>query len=135
MKDNSFAVKLWRSISKPFQITKLLEILYTLDWIWYAFLSYVPARYINGVLFSGLREILSAKSISLILTFIALMHMIALYNNIIWLRKVNIVFNITLLLYMATYLLQQVPIPAGTGYYMILIGVSIFAFWRMDESH
>lgn len=133
--DNTLAMKLWIYMSKPFQITKVLEILYMLDWIWYALLSYLPVEYISGSLFVNMRSILSHFQISLILTIIALVHTIGLYSNAIWLRKSNLLFNIGVLLYLTAYLFQDIPISAGIGYYVILIGVSTFAFWRMDESH
>lgn len=133
--DNSLAVKLWLYMSRPFQITKVLELLYMLDWIWYAILSYLPTQYISGSLFTNMRNILSSYQISAVLTFLAFIHVLALYKNIIWLRKFNLLFNIALLLYLTAYLLQGIPLAAGLGYYVILIGVSAFAFWRMDETH
>lgn len=133
--DNTIAMRLWAYMSKPFQITKILEILYMLDWIWYAILSYIPAQYISGSLFVNMRTVLSNFQISAIFTFIALIHIIALYSNAVWLRKFNLLFNIGLLLYLTVYLFQTVPLAAGIGYYVILIGVSTFAFWRMDETH
>lgn len=132
--DNSFAMKLWLYMSKPFQITKVLEILYMLDWMWYAILSYLPAKYISGSLFTNLRGILTDYQISAFMTFIAAIHVIALYRNVVWLRKFNLLFNISLLLYLTVYLFQNIPVAAGIGYYVILIGVSTFAFWRMDET-
>jgi hypothetical protein len=133
--DNSFAMKLWLYMSRPFQITKVLELLYMLDWIWYAILSYLPGKYISGSLFTNLRAILTPDQITGVMTCIALIHVIALYKNVIWLRKFNLLFNISLLLYLTGYLLQYIPVAAGIGYYIILIGVSTFAFWRMDETH
>ena len=134
MKD-TFAVKIWLHISKPFQITKVLEVLYMLDWIWYAVLSYIPRDYITGTLFTTMQLLFSTYQISVLFTLMAFSHMLALYKNIIWLRKSNLLFNISLLIYLTVYLSQSVPIAAGIGYYVILIGVSIFAFWRMDETH
>ncbi len=133
--DNSIAMKLWLYVSKPFQITKVLELLYMLDWLWYATLSFLPSYYISGSLFIALHAALSDAQTSILLTFIAIVHLIALYRNIIWLRKFNLLFNIALLLYLTVYLLQETPLAAGVGYYVILIGVSTFAFWRMDETH
>lgn len=133
--DNSYAMRIWLYISKPFQITKVLEILYMLDWLWYAILSYLPEKYISGSLFTTLRDVLTQYQISALMTFIGVIHIIALYKNIIWLRKFNLVFNISLLIYLTAYLFQSIPVAAGIGYYVILIGVSTFAFWRMDETH
>jgi hypothetical protein len=133
--DNSFAMRIWMYVSKPFQITKVLELLYMLDWIWYAILSYVPEKYISGSLFVNMRNILSNFQISAVFTIIAIIHIIALYSNAIWLRKFALLFNIGLLIYLTSYLFQSVPVAAGIGYYVTLIGVSIFAFWRMDETH
>lgn len=133
--DTTFAMRLWEYMSKPFQITKVLEILYMLDWIWYAILSYIPPQYISGSLFTNMRTILTSFQISAIFSFIALIHIIGLYSNAVWLRKFNLLFNIFLLLYLTAYLFQTIPLAAGIGYYVILIGVSTFAFWRMDETH
>src|SRR5687768_10925942 len=133
--DNSMATKLWLYISRPFQITKVLEILYMLDWIWYAILSYIPQKYISGSLFTNMRTVLSNFQISAIFSIIALIHIIGLYSNAVWLRKFNLLFNIGLLMYLTAYLFQVTPIAAGVGYYVILIGISTFAFWRMDETH
>lgn len=129
------AVRFWLYISKPFQITKVLEILYMLDWLWYAILSFLPERYIAGSLFVVMRNVLPPYAISIIFTIIAILHLLALYKNNISLRKFNLILNIGLLLYLTGLLFQNVPVAAGIGYYVILIGVSIFAFWRMDESH
>lgn len=133
--DNTLAMKIWLYMRKPFQITKILEILYMLDWIWYAFLSYLPDQYINGSLFVTMHSILSDLQISAIFTGIAFIHIVGLYKNIIWLRKLNLLFNIGILLYLTVLFLQRLPVGAGIGYYIILIGVSTFAFWRMDETH
>lgn len=133
--DNSLAVKLWLYMSRPFQITKVLELLYMLDWLWYAILSFLPAEYISGSLFVTFRNVLAPYQISAIFTTIAIMHIVALYNNIVWLRKFNLLFNISLLLYLTVVILQTLPVAAGIGYYVILIGISTFAFWRMDETH
>jgi hypothetical protein len=132
---NTFAMALWDYISKPFQITKVLEILYMLDWIWYAILSYLPERYISGSLFMTLRTVMSGFQIATVLTFIALIHVIGLYSNAVWLRKFNLLLNIGILLYLTAYIFQTFPVAAGIGYYMILIGITTFAFWRMDERH
>lgn len=132
---NTFAMRLWQYMSKPFQITKVLEILYMLDWIWYAILSYLPAQYISGSLFVNMHDVLSNFQVSAIFTFIALLHIIGLYSNAVWLRKFNLLFNIGVLLYLTAYLFQNIPVAAGIGYYVILIGISTFAFWRMDETH
>ena len=133
--DNSFGMRLWAYISRPFQITKVLEILYMLDWLWYAILSYLPQQYISGSLFTNMRGVLSDTQVSLTFTVIASIHVIALYLNVVWLRKFNLLFNIALLLYLTAYIIQNVPVAAGIGYYVILIGISTFAFWRMDETH
>lgn len=131
----TLAMRVWDYMSRPFQITKVLEILYMLDWIWYAILSYLPEQYISGSLFTNLRIVLTSFQISAILTIIALIHVIALYSNVVWLRKFNLLYNIGLLLYLTAYVLQTIPVAAGIGYYIILIGVTTFAFWRMDETH
>jgi hypothetical protein len=133
--DNSLGMRLWAYISRPFQITKVLEILYMLDWLWYAILSYLPEQYISGSLFVNMREVLTNTQVSLTFSVIAVIHVIALYRNVVWLRKFNLLFNIALLLYLTAYLFQTVPLAAGIGYYVILIGISTFAFWRMDETH
>ena len=131
----SFAMKMWLYISKPFQITKVLEILYALDWIWYAVMSFIPEKYITGSLFGVLRNFMPLWMISALLCAIAILHVAALLKNIIWLRKTALVFNIGVLLYLSVLLLLRNPLPSGAGYLVILVGVSIFAFWRMDETH
>lgn len=133
--DNSIAMKLWQFVSKPFQITKVLELLYMLDWVWYAILSFLPEKYISGSLFTTFRGILDPYQVSAIFSTIAIMHVIGLYKNYIWLRKFNLLFNIGLLIYLTVSVLQRLPVAAGIGYYVIVIGISIFAFWRMDETH
>lgn len=133
--DYSIAIRLWLYISRPFQITKVLELLYMLDWLWYACLSFVPSSYIAGSLFISIRQVLQPYQISAIFAIIAIFHIVGLYRNIIWLRKFNLVFNIAILFYLTAIVLQKLPIAAGVGYYVILVGISIFAFWRMDETH
>ncbi len=133
--DNSLAVKLWMYMSRPFQITKVLELLYMLDWVWYAILSFLPSIYVGGSLFIVFRGILEPYQISAVFATIAIMNVVALYKNIVWLRKFNLLFNISILLYLTVLVLQTTPVAAGIGYYVILIGISIFAFLRMDETH
>jgi len=133
--DNSLVMKVWLYISKPFQITKVLEILYALDWVWYAIISLIPDRFISGGIFPALRDVLPKGLIINVLFLIAALHITALWKNVVWLRKFNLVFNIAILLYLSSNYLLTFPIPAGVGYLIILIGVSTFAFWRMDESH
>lgn len=136
MKQNDgFAMKMWLYISKPFQITKVLEILYALNWIWYAVIATVPDKYISGGIFTALESLISKPIIIIALFIVALLHSYALWFNAIWLRKVNLMFNIAILLYLSSRYLLTLPIPAGVGYLVILIGVSVFAYWRMDETH
>ncbi len=134
--DQSMAMRVWTYISTPFQITKVLELLYMLDWIWYAILSYLPSKYISGTFFDVLRLNFAALTITILISIIAVLHVYALLHNIVWLRKTVLLFNIGVLIYLTvTIVLRTYPnISAGIGYYVILIGVSIFAFWRMDES-
>lgn len=128
------AMRIWIYISKPFQITKVLEILYALDWIWYALLSLLPPAEISGSLFIAARSFMPGYVISLIMICIALLHAIALLRNMVWLRKINLVFNVFILCYLASNLLLDIPLSSGAGYLVILIGVSIFAYLRMDET-
>lgn len=132
--ETSIAIRIWLYISRPFQITKILEILYMLDWLWYAILSFLPDKYITDSLFTMLHIIFNDYQLSAFFSIIALLHMVALYNNIVWMRKLNLLFNIGLLLYLTGILIQRLPIAAGLGYLVILISISIFAFWRMDET-
>ena len=133
--DNRLAMKVWRYISKPFQITKVLEILYALDWVWYAMIALIPDRFISGGVIAPLRLVYPKSLIIATLLLIALAHVIALWYNVVWLRKVNLMFNVGVLLFLSTQYLLHLPIPAGVGYLVILVGVSIFAFLRMDETH
>lgn len=133
--DNSFAMKMWLYVSKPFQITKVLEILYALDWVWYAIIATIPDKYISGGILSPLRTVVSKESIIIVLFLIAVMHVTALWKNVVWLRKLNLLFNIAVLLFLSSKYFLTFPIPAGVGYLVILVGVSMFAFWRMDETH
>jgi hypothetical protein len=129
-----YAMRVWRYISKPFQITKVLEILYTLDWIWYAVLSLLPPADTSGSLFIAARIFMPPFAVSLLMITIAVLQSMALLRNMVWLRKINILFNVFILCYLAFSLLLQTPISSGAGYLIILIGVSIFAFLRMDEN-
>jgi hypothetical protein len=129
------AIRIWIYISKPFQINKVLELLYMLDWLWYAILSYLPSSYTGGTLFTTLRSITTPFVISIIFTSIAVIHSIALMLNVIALRKAALLFNIGILFYLTSAVFATNPyVAAGIGYYIILIGVSIFAFLRMDET-
>lgn len=132
---DNLAMKVWYYISKPFQITKVLEILYALDWVWYAIIAAIPVRFISGGILTPLRTTYSNTAIIVILLFIATIHVLALWRNVVWLRKTNLVFNVGVLLYLSSKYFLMFPIPAGVGYLVILIGVSIFAFLRMDETH
>lgn len=133
--NRNLALKMWLYISKPFQITKVLEMLYMLDWLWYAVISTIPDRYVVGGIFTSLRTEWSKELIIIVLFIIAMVHVIALIRNIIWLRKFNLIFNAAILLYLSSTYLIGLPIPAGVGYMLILVGITIFAFLRMDESH
>lgn len=133
--NRNLAMKMWLYISKPFQITKVLEMLYMLDWLWYAVISTIPDRYVVGGIFTSLRTEWSKELIIIVLFIIAMVHVIALIRNIIWLRKFNLIFNTAILLYLSSTYLIGLPIPAGVGYMLILVGITIFAFLRMDESH
>ena len=129
-----YAMRVWLYISKPFQISKVLEILYMLDWIWYAILSLLPTSQIGGTLFSNAREITTPFVISIVIMSFALFHIIGLLRNVIWLRKLNLLLNVLILSYLASKLFTTYPFPSGVGYYLILIGVTIFAYLRMDEN-
>lgn len=129
----TFAMRAWLYISRPFQITKILELLYMLDWILYAILSYLPEQYTTGSLFTLLRSMMPQTFVSFTLTIIAVFHIYALTANIIWMRKAALLFNIGTLMYITSLALLSGPFSAGLGYLLILIGVSMFAFWRMVE--
>lgn len=131
----TISMKIWLYISRPFQITRLLELLYMLDWILYAVLSFFPAHYTNGVLFETMHDIMPHTYVNLALTLIALIHVYASSANVIWLRKIILLFNIGVLFYIASAALQVVPFSTGIEYLIILIGVTAFAFWRMDEKY
>ena len=135
LQDHRLAMKVWLYISKPFQITKVLEILYALDWVWYAIIATIPDKYISGGILSPLRTVVSKESIIIVLFLIAVMHVTALWKNVVWLLKLNLLFNIAVLLFLSSKYFLTFPIPAGVGYLVILVGVSMFAFWRMDETH
>lgn len=128
------AVKTWLYISRPFQITRLLELLYMFNWLFYTGLSFLPKEYIAGSLFDLMRILMPYDFIKLTFVLIAFIHVYALIGNVIWLRKLTLLFNIGLLLYIVSVTLQSIPFSAGIGYFIILMGISIFAFWRMDES-
>ncbi len=129
-----YAMRVWNFMSKPFQITKVLELLYMLDWIWLAILSLLPDKYVVGTLFDALRTFSTPSVIRTILCSIALIHIIGLFYNQVILRKLSLLFNVTVLLYITVYSFQRVSAAAaGLGYYMILIGITVFAFWRMDD--
>jgi len=128
------AIKVWLYISRPFQITRVLELLYMLNWMLYAVLSFLPEQYTGGSLFRILRAFFNQITISTIFVIIAFIHIYALIGNVIFLRKLTLLFNIGLLFYITTIALQATPFSAGIGYLIILIGVSIFSFWRMDET-
>ena len=130
------AMRVLYFLTKPFQITKVLELLYMLDWIWYALISFIPDKYISGSLFEILRSIpyLAPYGIRILLTGIALLHFIGLTYNYILLRRINLIFNIAVLLYITSRAIIAQPLSSGIGYIVILLGITIFAFWRMDES-
>ena len=131
----TISMRIWAYMGKPFQVARLLELLYMFDWLWYAILSFIPDKYINDVTFTYTQTILSNFQISSIAVGITILHMIALYRNIIWLRKLNLLINSSLLLYLVAYSLQTQPISASIGYYIVLIGVSTLAFWRIGEAY
>lgn len=129
------AARVWIYISKPFQITKVLELLYMFDWTWYAFVSFLPTQYITGSLFEVLRSVTTTLIIRLVLCSVALIHIYALITNYVVLRRINLVWNIAVLLYVTSVSFLKQPLSAGIGYLIILIGITVFAFWRMDETH
>jgi hypothetical protein len=130
----TIAVRAWLYVSRPFQITRLLELLYMFNWILYAGLSFLPEDYTSGSLFRIMHVLMPDDYIRLTFVVIAFLHIYALIVNVVWLRKIALLFNIGLLLYIVSVTLQSIPFSAGIGYLIILIGISIFAFWRMDES-
>jgi hypothetical protein len=127
-------MRVWLYISKPFQISKVLEILYALDWMWYALLSLLPPADTSGLLFTTAQLYLPHYAINAVMVGIACIHALALLGNIVWLRKINLIFNIFILCYLAANILIQSPISSGAGYLVILVGVTIFSFLRMDET-
>lgn len=129
------ALRLWQYISKPFQITKVLEILYMLNWMWYAFLSIIPNYLVSGLVFNEIQQVANSRAVTFIIMCLTFSHILALLLNIIILRKINLMLNIAMLLYISAKSLQNLPISSGVGYLVILAGVSIFAFLRMDKSH
>lgn len=129
----TFSMRMWLYISRPFQITKVLELLYMLDWILYAVLSYFPEQYTTGSLFKALRSLMPHEFVSFTITLIAIFHLYALTANVIWMRRAALLFNIGVLMYITSLSLLTEAFSASSGYLLILIGVSMFAFWRMVE--
>lgn len=131
----SLGIRFWLYISKPFQITKVLEILYALDWIWYAILSFLPEKYVAGSLFNSLRTYFTQGQINVLLCFIAILHMSGLWLNIIIIRKICLLFNAAILFFLFITFVIHEPIPSSIGYFAILTGITFFAFLRMDKTH
>lgn len=131
----SLIAQLWQYLVKPFQITKVLELLYALNWIWFALLSLLPGEYVTGTLFTLLQHIMSKEAISLLVIFIASASTYAMWHNNILLRKMMLLFNIGVELFLFSKVIITIPVPATSGYLFILAALTMFAYWRMDTTY
>lgn len=132
---HGLAIRLWLYISKPFQITKILEILYALDWVWFAALSIWANNYISSFPLVSLYQLITPLQISILFCSIAAIHIIGLWANIIILRKLCLLFNAIILCYFFIVLAADQPLPSSIGYFGILSFITLFAFLRMDEKN
>lgn len=113
--------------------TKILEMLFALNWLWYFFASLVPRKYIAGALLSYLDVTTGSVygTIAILLTLAVVSHY-ALIKNILWLRKAVMFFNIGLcFLSAALALFGRFPPSAGAGFVLILGALSSVSIWKM----
>lgn len=130
----TLGLRFWNYIAKPFQITKVLELLYALDWVWYFSLSLLPEQYVAGSIFKFLHLVTTQFIGSSVLFLIASISIYGLWNNNIRVRKIVLICNIGILLWVFFTNALQMPISGGSGYLLILALLSMFALWRMDVS-
>lgn len=116
-------------LARPFKITKVLELLYVLNWLWIALLT----LFVPNLPFSRSSSIVLVYPYATILwLFIAGFSSYGVWHNIIIIRRITLIFNILITTFLFTKNLVSAPLTAASGYLFILIGLTIFAYWRMD---
>jgi hypothetical protein len=124
--------KAWFFIIKPFRIAQVLEIMYALNWCYYLILSFLPTNLVSGSLFTALRRSLNPYVVIFLFLQMAVVSSVGLLFNIIVIRKFVLMVNIAIMAWLIVVSISQFPISGGIGYIVILTGLTIFVFLRID---
>lgn len=112
--------------------TKILEMLFALNWAWYFLVSLIPRQYIYGSLLYYLDSQVTIYGTTTLFMLLTLASWYALVNNVVWLRKAVMFFNIGLcFLSGALALFGRYPPAAGAGFVLILGTLSVICVWKM----
>lgn len=116
--------------------TKILEMLFALNWAWYFLVSLIPRTHISGSLLSYLDRNVSVYGTIAVFLLLTLASWYALVKNIVWLRKVIMFFNISLCFLSAELaLFGRYPPSAGAGFVLILGILSVISVWKITVSN
>lgn len=121
-----------RVLTSPFKITRTMELLYAFDWAWFAITSFLPEEMTQNTNIDRFRSVADPIVISLVLLGIAIVSAYSLIANIIILRKILLLFNLALILFLAANSLFRLPINTNVGYLLVLAALTILAYWRID---
>jgi hypothetical protein len=128
----NFIIWLFRTLTRPFQVTKTIELLYALDWAWLTIMSFLPEGTTSNTNIDRLKSSTNPFMVSGILLVIALLSAYSLVANIVMLRKVLLLLNLALILFLSANSLFKIPISTNVGYLLILAILTILAYWRID---
>lgn len=112
--------------------TKIIEMLFCLNYTWYAFCAIIPKEYVYSGLFDYLDNAITRVGTVSIFLILAYISTYALVKNIVVLRKVVLVFSMSLcFLTAALSLFGRYPPAAGAGFTLILGMLTCTSLWKM----
>lgn len=112
--------------------TKILEMLFALNWMWYFLVSLIPRSHISGALLSYLDSKVTIYGTIFVFIVLTASSWYALVKDVVWLRKVVMFLNISLcFLSAALALFGRFPPSAGAGFVLILGLLSVVSVWKI----
>lgn len=124
-------IQIKKYVLSAFEADKMFEALLGLNWLWLFLLSLLPPEITAGVV----HTLFSSIDIQLVRIGIygtlAFLHGIALTFDILRLRQVLLLINLSILLFIGFTYVLRIPISSGGGFIIICAVLCTLTFFRI----
>lgn len=117
-------------IREPFQLTHVVEQGYAFYWTMNLLLFYSPIE-ARTILW---QTDLTKGSQAFVLAAMAILSNYSLHRNVIWLRKLLLIINLSIIAYYLVVVFMMRPIPAVAAYLIMVLYLSVFSFLRLSDT-